>query len=97
MSNACIHCQYFAFPSVAIKESCPRVNEPDDVLCGIDGKTYQSACDLVSNSVLLAYEGSCRRECSDGKYQVKKQNRMNPKNNIHCSLDLFVPSGVKSH
>ncbi|XP_070069474.1 uncharacterized protein Fs isoform X1 [Drosophila takahashii] len=85
----CVEDQYMMPHCIACRIECPSDNQDTDSssVCGVDGKTYRSACDInrmickIGRSIAVAYPGPCRVgrvTCADIK--------CGPKDN--CLVDL---------
>ncbi|XP_015039014.2 uncharacterized protein Fs isoform X2 [Drosophila pseudoobscura] len=72
----CVEDQYLTPHCIPCKIECPREEEEEQqqAVCGVDGKTYRSLCDInrmickTGRSIAVAYSGPCRADrvsCAD--------------------------------
>ncbi|XP_034141659.1 uncharacterized protein LOC117592171 isoform X2 [Drosophila guanche] len=80
-SHTCVEDQYLTPHCIPCKIECPWEEEVDgrapnatQAVCGVDGKTYRSVCDInrmickIGRSIAVAYSGPCREDhagCDD--------------------------------
>ncbi|XP_016972498.1 uncharacterized protein LOC108039863 isoform X2 [Drosophila rhopaloa] len=94
----CVEDQYMMPHCITCRIECPR-NDLDvgasEAVCGVDGKTYRSACDInrmickIGRSIAVAYPGPCRAgrvSCADIK--------CGPKDNCLVDLQTLQPRCV---
>ena len=67
----CVEDHYTIPHCIACKRDCPQDDSAEDIdparaVCGVDGKTYKSVCDInrtickIGRAIAVAYPGPCR-------------------------------------